>query len=182
DLYYRLNVVRIDLPPLRERKEDIPFLVAHFYRQLAGGGTDGNPPTKLTASMAQQHWPGNVRELRHAVERVVLFGDADGWGSAGDGGSPESVSNTPGEIWHPTSLDEELARLSFKEAKERALASWERWYVTELIRRTDGNLSEAARRARMDRNYLRELLRRHAVDIGSCLDRNDGRSGRDGQE
>ncbi len=74
DLYYRLNVVRLRLPPLRERREDIPLLAQHFYSQLAGH-PDLHPPADLVEALVRQQLPGNVRELRSAVERAVLLGD-----------------------------------------------------------------------------------------------------------
>jgi len=143
DLYYRLNVVRLRLPPLRERREDIPLLVQHFYRTFTGDDAAVAPDT-LVAQLADHAYPGNVRELRSAVERAVLAVDADF-----DAQVPAS-----------TAFDD---RLSFRESKERAVAAWEREYLAELLARHDGNLSRAARAARMDRAHLRELLRRHGV-------------------
>jgi len=138
---------RHELPPLRERREDIPGLVAHFYRQL----TDGEaPPEALLRAFVRMDWPGNVRELRDAVERAVLLGARNANHAArGDGPEPAVLT------------DEFDPRLSFRDAKERAVARWERWYVAQLLRHTHGNLSEAARVARSDRTYLRKLARKH---------------------
>ncbi|HEX7842916.1 MAG TPA: sigma 54-interacting transcriptional regulator, partial [Kofleriaceae bacterium] len=77
DLYYRLNTIRLRIPPLRERRDDIALLVAHFYRPLRPGGEP--PPAELIAELARHDWPGNVRELRAAVERAVLLGDPAVW-------------------------------------------------------------------------------------------------------
>ncbi|HEV7554869.1 MAG TPA: sigma 54-interacting transcriptional regulator [Kofleriaceae bacterium] len=144
DLYYRLNVLRLRIPPLRERREDIPVLVQHYYRVFVGDDA-AVPPEPLVASLSQHAWPGNVRELRSAVERAVLMVD-------------------PTE---PTDDVDASARfddtLSFREAKERAVTTWERWYVQELLARHAGNLTQAARAARMDRAHLRELLQRRGV-------------------
>jgi two-component system response regulator GlrR len=149
DLYYRLNTFRLRIPPLRERRDDIALLVAHFYRQLSPGGEP--PPAELIADLVRHDWPGNVRELRAAVERAVLLGDPAVW-SALSGDAPAPVEDSrSGE------------GMSFRAAKERAVAGWERGYVRDLIARHDGNLSRAARAVRMDRNHLRELLRRHGV-------------------
>jgi DNA-binding NtrC family response regulator len=145
DLFYRLNVVRLRIPPLRERAEDVPVLVRHFHRQIAAGA---EPPQALVERMAAHSWPGNVRELRAAIERAVLLGDAD---------LADAPSPTPSK---DVAFDESVP---FKVAKERAVAAWERGWLQELIRRHDGNLSAAARAARTDRNYLRELLRRHKI-------------------
>lgn len=159
DLFYRLNTVRIRLPSLRERREDIPLLVHHFYQQFA---RDGDPPlpAQMLSYFINQSWPGNVRELRSAVERAVLMGDPSTWfdmhksveesSALGPPSVPESVEdpNTP----------------SFRAAKEKAIACWERGYIEALVKKNEGNLSKAARAARMDRNYLRELIRRHGIN------------------
>jgi hypothetical protein len=138
-----------ELPPLRERREDIPGLVAHFYRQL----TDGAPPPEaLLRAFVRMDWPGNVRELRDAVERAVLLGDP----SVGEDTERTDLAPEPAVL-----TDEFDPRLSFRDAKERAVARWERWYVAQLLRHTHGNLSEAARVARSDRTYLRKLARKH---------------------
>jgi DNA-binding NtrC family response regulator len=153
DLYYRLNTVRLRLPPLRERAEDIPMLVEHFYRQFAGDDA-GAPPTEMVEALNRHDWPGNVRELRSAVERAVLMGDAAAaLALAEPAGEPRGAQE-------PT--DESL---SFRVAKERATARWEWQYLSELVRRAGGNLSRAAREARMDRGHLRELLARHKIRI-----------------
>jgi len=145
DLYYRLNVVRLRIPALRERREDIPLLVQHFYR-IFTGNDQAVAPDELVAPLQDHSWPGNVRELRSAVERAVLMADPASWIEPAD---------QPGD---PNVFDE---RLSFRESKERVVDRWERWYVTELMTRHGGNLSRAAKAVRMDRAYLRELLRQH---------------------
>jgi len=145
DLYYRLNVVRLRIPPLRERRDDIPLLVEHFYR-IFSGDDDAVAPVELVSPLMNHSWPGNVRELRSAVERAVLMADPSSW--------LESSSE-------PTAQDVFDEHLSFRESKERAVSRWERAYVTQLISRHGGNLSRAARAVRMDRAHLRELLRRH---------------------
>jgi two-component system response regulator GlrR len=138
DLYYRLNVVRVRIPPLRERREDIRLLVDHYFR-IYTDDENATAPAALVAALSQQRWPGNVRELRSAVERAALRLDIE-----------SDVAALPSD-----------ETMSFREAKERAVAAWERTFVTELVTRNGGNLSRAARAARMDRTYLRELLRRH---------------------
>jgi hypothetical protein len=138
-----------EIPPLRERREDIPGLVAHFYRQLTGGEP---PPEALLRAFMRMDWPGNVRELRDAVERAVLLGDP----SLGEDAELNQDGPEPAVL-----TDEFDPRMSFRDAKERAVARWERWYVAQLLRHTHGNLSEAARVARSDRTYLRKLARKH---------------------
>jgi DNA-binding NtrC family response regulator len=155
DLFYRLNVVRIRIPALRERRDDIPLLVAHFYEQLATLG-DPHPPAELLGSLVQQDWPGNVRELRSAVERAVLMDDPELWRELATG-----ATTTP----PPADMEGFDPSTSFRVAKERATSRWERAYIEALVRSTGGNVSAAARAARMDRNYLRELLRKHGITV-----------------
>jgi DNA-binding NtrC family response regulator len=146
DLYYRLNTVRLKVPALRERPEDIPLLIATFFRQYAGEGAE--PSSSLLVELMRRPWPGNVRELRSAVERAVLLGEA---------------SDDNDDV----GLDEggcDLTR-SFRDAKEEAVARFERRYVRELLGAHHGNLSRAARAVKMDRNHLRDLAKRHDIPI-----------------
>jgi DNA-binding NtrC family response regulator len=161
DLFYRLATVRLRVPPLRERRDDIGVLAGHFWTQFAGD-SDAAPPAELLTDWLKREWPGNVRELRSAVERAVLFDDPAIWAEISTTISlPVPITGRPdGGAAAAVAFDETA---SFRVAKERAVAEWERGYVGELVRRHDGNLSRAARAARMDRNHLRELLRRHGV-------------------
>ena len=133
DLYYRLNVLRVVIPPLRKRTGDVAMLVEHFWRTFR---PDHPAPPELVADFAAQDWPGNVRELRNAVERAVSFG----------------VPVTPG-----TGAE----RASYGRAKQHAMLDWERRWVAELMAAHGGNLSRAARAAKMGRSHLREIVRRH---------------------
>jgi transcriptional regulator with GAF, ATPase, and Fis domain len=162
DLYYRLNVVKLKVPPLRERREDIPLLIAHFYEQYIGS-EGARPPADLVNALLDNEWPGNVRELRSAVERAILLGpessedlddDNNDDEEAGGGGGDSRLSMTGLE------LD---TTVPFRLAKERVVRKWEKWYVTELIKRF-GTASRAAREVKMDRHHLGELLRLHKVD------------------
>jgi DNA-binding NtrC family response regulator len=168
DLYYRLNIVRIRLPPLRERREDIPMLVAHFYEQLSRSG-DPRPPAELCAAFALQDWPGNVRELRAAVERAILMQDIDLWSEATAAiGATATQGREPfrdAEAAAPLDYKADLALHSFRAAKERVVTRWERGYIEALVRKNGGNVSRAARDARMDRNHLRELVRRYQITV-----------------
>jgi two-component system, NtrC family, response regulator GlrR len=149
DLYYRLNTFRVWIAPLRERREDVALLVAHFYRQLHPHSEE--PPAELLAELLRHDWPGNVRELRAAVERTVLLGDPAVW---------RQITEANTSTKSATTVDETT---SFRAAKERAVAEWEREYLRSLVARFAGNLSRAARAVRMDRNHLRELLVRHGL-------------------
>jgi len=150
DLFYRLNVVRVRIPPLRERAEDVPLLVSHFYAQFTGDPLAVAPP-ELVAALVRQNWSGNVRELRSAVERAVLMNDPELWRDL-------AMAPCDAEQGGNSDLD-----LSFRAAKERAVTRWERAYIQMLLRETGGNISRAARVARMDRNHLRDLLRRYGI-------------------
>jgi DNA-binding NtrC family response regulator len=166
DLYYRLNVVKLRLPPLRERREDIPLLTQHFHAQLTGD-PDAHPPADLIESLVRQELPGNVRELRSAVERSLLLGDpALAAELAGEDRDPvpEVAAGAPAAAAPGDPLPPDFS-VPFRAAKERLVSGWERGYLTELLARTAGNLSRAARMARMDRNHLRELIRRYKLGV-----------------
>jgi DNA-binding NtrC family response regulator len=158
DLFFRLATVRLRVPPLRERRDDIAVLACHFWAQFAGDA-GAAPPAELLTDWLKREWPGNVRELRSAVERAVLFDDPAIWAEISTTISLPESAREPAVTVEPV-FDETA---SFRVAKEKAVAEWERAYVRELVRRHDGNLSRAARAARMDRNHLRELLRRHGL-------------------
>jgi DNA-binding NtrC family response regulator len=148
DLFYRLATVRLTVPALRERREDIPLLVAHFYRQM-GPDPDTLPPSDLVEAMQHREWRGNVRQLASALERALLFDDPEKWE----------------DVMHPHRDAAGDQGLSYRAAKMRAVAVWEAEFLEHLIARHGGNISRAARAARMDRSHLREMLRRHRVAI-----------------
>jgi two-component system response regulator GlrR len=156
DLYFRLNIVRIEVPPLRERRDDIALLATSFYEQFVAQ-PGAVPPPGLLDRLVRLDWPGNVRELRNAVERAVLMQDPELW---------QEITSGVDDLAQPSSsrdgyqFDESL---SFRAAKERITSHWERWFVEELVRRHGGNLSRAARAGRMDRTHLRELVLRYRV-------------------
>jgi len=147
DLYYRLDSLRLVIPSLRDRPEDIPLLIEHFCRR-ARVRVEPALLERMNAEFARRDWPGNVRELRNAVEKAVLMDDLDG--------------DTPPPA--PREEDEDLdVSIPFRAAKEEAMDGWERRYLATLIRRARGNISEAARLSRLDRGHLRELLRQHGL-------------------
>jgi DNA-binding NtrC family response regulator len=147
DLYYRLAVFEIVLPPLRERKDDIAFLANHFYARTTGSA-DPLPPEAL-AALYRRSWPGNVRELRNFVERSAILG----WGA------PSLAMAAPATSPSTTGLETfASADLPLKEARERCLGQFEALYVTQLLRRTGGNVTRAAEIAGVSRRYLHRLL------------------------
>jgi len=147
DLYHRLAVVRIRLPPLRERKEDLPLLVGTLLEGRA------SVPAETMALLAEYDWPGNVRELRNVLERArSLAGPDEALDPHLLGLSPAAP---PGRLL-PTGT-------TYKEVKERLLGEWERRFISDLLARADGNVSEAARRGGLDRVYLHRLMKKHGM-------------------
>lgn len=160
DLYFRLAVVRCGVPPLRERKEDIPLLARHMLAAL-GHADFAIPPGVLAALMAYD-WPGNVRELQHVVARVVsLDGEAPAAIMPREAGTVtiDGYAEPP----KPRLRVPALLGMSFKSGKETLMRAFEREYVTHLLRAHDGNVSRAALRAQIDRNHLRRLARKYGI-------------------
>lgn len=155
DLYYRLAVVPLYLPPLRERVEDIPLLAEHLLekaaKKLDKGGFFIAPETLKT--FMDHHWPGNIRELENVIEYAINF-------------TPSSNIQKEAlpRYMIETSLSLELAslqKLSYREAKQKLLDSFEKNYLSELLNQSKGNISQAAQTADMDRNNFKDLLKKH---------------------
>ena len=136
DLYYRLAVLMVTLPPLRDRVEDVPLLVEHLLEQLevAPEAAARLRAPAFLAELSAHRWPGNVRELRNYLERAAVADGAPGVERAG-------------------------ATASYKQARAR----WERAYAEELLRAADGNVAAAARQAGLDRAAFYRLLWRHGL-------------------
>jgi DNA-binding NtrC family response regulator len=147
DLYYRIAVLRVTVPPLRERLDDLPLLVDHFFRDTL---PEGESPVDrfggLVPLMATYDWPGNVRELRNVVERLTLL-------------SPEEALPTP---IRPGGALADLR--AYHEARERAIDQFERVYVRDLLRQTAGNVTRAAELAQVSRRYVTRLMTKHQID------------------
>jgi len=158
DLYFRLAGARVVVPPLRERPEDVAILVRHFALEMTGSDALPIAPEML-AALAEQHWAGNVRELRSAVERVVAFGASE-LGAMLDDAAPAPAA-TPSAA--PKAMPDDAPIERYRDAKANAVAAFERSYLASVIERCEGNASEAARRAQMDRPYLLALLRRYGL-------------------
>ena len=163
DLYYRLSVVRIMLPPLRDRPEDIPLLAQHFlnvgpFNRVPGGDVRVHSisPEAMTL-LSGYDWPGNVRELLNVIERAVSFAE----------GQRIEVRDLPDQLQPSTPAREVQpfpeSDIAFKEAKERWVSSFERDYLIKLLARNKGNISHAAREAEIDRKYFRKLMKKHGV-------------------
>jgi DNA-binding NtrC family response regulator len=167
DLYYRLAVVRVRVPPLREREGDVPLLVEHFVREALDG--DEVATKEAIASITDENWkrlvshpwPGNVRELRNFIERTLAITGGIGV----DVGSAPSSTRTPHapSTVGPATLAGaaiDLAR-PFIEAREELLAHFEKGYLEAQLERHGGNISRAARAAGLDRMHFKRLLARH---------------------
>jgi len=156
DLYYRLNVVPIHVPPLRERREDIPLLVGHFIAQLTGPG--GLAPRAMTddavTRLSQLEWPGNVRELRNTIERLLIL-------SSGPRITAEDVDRLVGRRADAGEggLGSLLDVPTFEEFKHAA----ERAYLVAKLRAYDWNVSETARALDMPRSNLYKKIERYAL-------------------
>jgi DNA-binding NtrC family response regulator len=159
DLYYRLNVVTLELPPLRERSEDVSLLAHHFLQRYA---QRFDKPARRLAPEAVDllqgyRWPGNVRELENTIQRMVVLS--------------QSEELTTREI--PAALRAAAvaprSRRSFGQpyaaAKEGAVAEFEREYLESVLVQSGGNLAEAARIAGLDKSNLRRIARRHQIDL-----------------
>jgi two-component system nitrogen regulation response regulator GlnG len=159
DLYHRLAVMRIELPPLRDRPEDVPVLVQHFLERAAASGLGPAPtvPPSTMAALAAHDWPGNVRELRNVLERATLI--APGPSAL----TPHLLGLESSGEGHREKARLDDAELTFKEAKDRLIGAWEREYLAAIIERAGGNVSLAARRAGIARVYLHELMKKHGL-------------------
>jgi DNA-binding NtrC family response regulator len=148
DLYYRLAVVTLALPALRERPEDVPLLVEHFLRDA---GWDQPVATLISApamdALSKLHFAGNVRELRNLVEAAVAMGEAPSLGDAVRAPAHADVAQLPIDL-----------ALPYKDARALLTTAFEERYVDALLERANGNVSAAARAAQMTRSHLNELI------------------------
>jgi DNA-binding NtrC family response regulator len=179
DLYYRLSVVKLALPPLRERREDIPLLVRHilasgaFNRVNDARGATAQRvkgvATDALAAMMRYSWPGNVRELTNVVERACSFAEGEfvqledlpdhiaGVRVTASRGESDMTAPLVRAVGGPRiRIDEE-----FKDAKEKWVSAFEREYLAALLEKHSGNISQAAREAGVDRKHFRRLARKY---------------------
>lgn len=148
DLFYRLAVVRVKMPPLRDRPDDIPMLIDHFLRDLASDGPMPTLSPAMRAALCRRPWQGNVRELRNAVARAVYLPEADALRS-------QSLAQA--------SVDEVDTEIPYKVAKERLISAYERRYLGALLAATQGNVSAAAKKSGINRTHLQAMLKKHGL-------------------
>ena len=187
DLFYRLSVVRVFLPALRERPDDVSLLLKHFlheasYNRLPDGSqkVQGISPGAL-AILQGYRWPGNVRELVNTIERAVSFAESDHIEpqdlpdtirgesaprrSAGAPSGPLLVGGS-GAVGGQTAPSATDLGGTFKDAKERWVASFESDYIQMLLKKNKGNISHAARESDIDRKYFRKLMKKYGIEGG----------------
>ena len=162
DLYYRLNVVVLRVPPLRERTGDLPLLAGHFLKKHGGERPPSLAPEALDA-MTAYAWPGNVRELENAVLHAIALHHGDA--IAPESLPPQIVGRARGSAELAGDPEGELTPLT--EAKRRATATFEKRYLTRVMEKSKGSVSEAARLAGLDRTNFRRLLQRHGIEPSS---------------
>ncbi len=157
DLFYRLGVVKVRLPPLRERPEDIPTLARAFLRRNACPNPDAVLTPEVLEALCSRQWPGNVRELRNVLERAMVLGDG-----------AQDIARMPGappagdeETWVAQAMPQRWLDRPYKEVKEQLLGQFEAHYFASLLERHGYNISRIASGAGVDRHLVRKLLRKH---------------------
>jgi len=163
DLYYRLNVVPVVIPPLRKRPEDVPLLVEHFFRRFAPGKPLRLSPA-ATSTLRRYHWPGNVRELRNVVQRISLFAHEE---IGLEDLPPEVLDGNPVEL-----LARACARCFSEESLSfsQVVECLETNLLRQALKEAGGNRSQAARALGLSLSTLRDKLRKYGLDGGADLD------------
>jgi len=159
DLFYRLNVIRLHVPPLRERKGDISLLTLHFMEKLSlvhGRNLKGVSPDAMN-HLENYAWPGNVRELQNVIERAVVLSEGD----------KISTADLPLDIQtlQPVISLDHLDHLDYKAAKEAYLTRFEKVYLAMLLKEAKGNISLAAKKAGIDRKTIHRLITRYHLPM-----------------
>jgi len=172
DLYYRVNVIAISLPPLRDRSDDIPLLAFHFLRKYARRMKKEVNKISVDALQALQgySWTGNVRELENVIERSVVLAATD----------TITAQDLPAKILSESFylMDEgaglDMTKYSYQDAKQRALASFNRSYISALLKEAQGNISFASEKAGMDRSNFKKLIKKYGIDISEYREEASG--------
>jgi transcriptional regulator with GAF, ATPase, and Fis domain len=159
DLYFRLSVLPIHVPPLRSRRDDVPVLLRHFL----GAGAASLPPD-LVVALTEYGWPGNVRELRSFAQRAKTVGAAAAWALTRGTGEAASIPNAPPcTPAASAALPAVAADLPFKVLREQWNDHLERGYMSALLARHGRNVTAIADEAELDTTYVRRLLRKHEL-------------------
>ncbi|MDF1590309.1 MAG: sigma-54 dependent transcriptional regulator [Desulfobacterales bacterium] len=159
DLYYRLNVIRFDLPPLKDRKQDIPLLCFHFLKKYTRINQKdiGDISTAAMQALMAHDYKGNVRELENIIERGVIF-------CRGDSLEPDDLSIESAQDHLAPIMAPKMADISFKEAKDNMIQLFHKYYIEALLRKSGGNISRASEMAGIQRQYLHRLMKEAGVD------------------
>ena len=181
DLYYRLAKVGVRVPPLRDRVEDIPLLVTSFLAQMGGRDATRLFSAAVVEEMQRHDWPGNVRELKNYIERSVVLDDVPppsrrsgtirAYGRPAEDMATASSEGGRVDLRESERPKANLDDVPFRIAKEAAIATFEKAYLAPLIDRCNGNVSQAARAAKMDRMYLHQLAQKHGFKVGRKVER-----------
>ena len=174
DLYYRLNVFPIELPPLRDRAGDVPALVGHFLKRFAGDAAGEYEVESAAIELLMAYpWPGNVRELQNAIERAVVLAEG------------RRIARSLFPFLEPTGSESSaevaiVSALPYREAMERLSTSYQKQYLVEVLRTYRGNVTRAAQHAGMERESFHRLLRKVGVRADDIRHEQE-RNARDGQ-
>ncbi len=158
DLYYRLNVINITVPPLRERKEDIPLLVKHFiekYNKKENKQIKGVSP-EIEKEFYHYNWPGNVRELENVIERAITLTNEDII-------SVDVILPLVKKEGDTGATETELFAQPYKEARRKSLDAFNIKYITNVLNKTSGNVTNAAKESEIERQYLQRMLKRYNI-------------------
>jgi DNA-binding NtrC family response regulator len=177
DLHYRLRVVPIEIPPLRERSEDVAVLAHEFLKEFwSTHGEPGAAPPKLTdsaiATLKRAPWPGNVRELRNVIEHLVVMA------TSGDEISGEDIVFFDDGLQEDSkggaTFDRSLMDLEYHAARDQILSRFEVDYLAHVVRASHGNISDAARMAGVDRTTLYRLMDKHGMGRNNLIPSSQG--------
>jgi len=159
DLFYRIGVVSIKLPPLREKRDDIPLLINHFLKKYADKYDKGvlSLDPKVENLLLTYQWPGNVRELEHIIERAIALTNQK---IIQLSDLPENMVPSSTRTHLSSSLDKEL---SYSEAKRRLIEHFDKDFVTHHLKKAKGNVSRAARQMGIQRTSLQRLMKKYAL-------------------
>lgn len=157
DLYYRLAVISLALPPLRQRKSDIPLLAAHFWRVYSERAGRNSPPlsSEVMDALCRYNWPGNVRELQNVIQQLTVLSELE----------TLRTENLP---IPKTEGCADSKPVSFAERKASVIAEFEKHYLTDLLRTHNGNVTHAAQEAGKDRRAFGRLIKKYRIDKQHC--------------